>query len=116
MRPFQESKDVEEKLRDLIPWISKLKDSVTSPGAGDNPEEVERLEQLIRFAPPPRRLTCSSQSYCNRSFEDIEKRSRMLLDKGKVAKILDKKRDSGMIVKLVEQLRQVILVYQVGTV
>ena len=51
-----------------------------------------------------------------RSLGDIEKRSRMLLDKGKVAKILDKKRDSGAIVKLVEQLRQAILIYQVGTV
>ena len=50
------------------------------------------------------------------SLEGIEKRSRMLLDKGKVAKILDKKQDSGMIVKLVEELRQAILIYQVGTV
>ena len=40
----------------------------------------------------------------------------MLLDKGKMAKILDKKQDSGMIVKLVEELRQAILIYQVGTV
>ena len=39
----------------------------------------------------------------------------MLLDKGKVAKYLDKKRDSGVIIKLVEQLRQAVLMYQVGT-
>ena len=40
----------------------------------------------------------------------------MLLGKGKGARILDKKRDSGKVVKLVEELRQAILIYQVGTV
>ena len=50
-----------------------------------------------------------------RSLEEIEKRSQMLSEKGKVAKFLDKKRDAGVIVRLVEQLRQAILVYQVST-
>ena len=50
-----------------------------------------------------------------RSLEDIGKRSRMLSEKGKVTKFLDKKRDSGVIVRLVEQLRQAILIYQVST-
>jgi hypothetical protein len=49
-----------------------------------------------------------------RSLEGIEKRSLMLLDKGKGARILDKKADSGMAVKLVEELRQAILLYQVS--
>ena len=49
-----------------------------------------------------------------RSLEDIEKRSLVLLGKGKAAKILDKKQDSGKVVKLVEELRQAILIYQVG--
>ena len=49
-----------------------------------------------------------------RSLKDIEKRSRMLLEKGKGARILDKRQDSGMVVKLVEELRQAILIYQVG--
>ena len=40
----------------------------------------------------------------------------MLLGKGKGARFLDKKRDSGKVVKLVEELRQAILIYQVGTV
>jgi hypothetical protein len=48
--------------------------------------------------------------------EDIEKRSQELLGKGKAARILDKARDSGIIVKLVEELRQAILIYQVGIV
>ena len=38
------------------------------------------------------------------------------MDKGKGAKFLDKKRDSGKVVKLVEELRQSILLHQVSTV
>jgi hypothetical protein len=38
----------------------------------------------------------------------------MLLDKGKGARILDKKSDSGMAAKLVEELLQAILLYQVS--
>ena len=38
------------------------------------------------------------------------------MDKGKGARILDKKKDSGKVVKLVEELQQTILLYQVGTV
>src|SRR6202000_449444 len=50
-----------------------------------------------------------------RSLGDIEKRCQRLSEKKKVAKMLDKKRDSGAIAKLIEQLRQAILIYQVGT-
>jgi len=48
--------------------------------------------------------------------EDIENRSQALLGKGKATRILDKTQDSAEIVKLVEQLRQAILIYQVGAV
>ena len=51
---------------------------------------------------------------CTGCLEDIEKRSQMLLDKGKSVKILDKRQDSAIVVKLVEELRQAILLYQVG--
>ena len=53
---------------------------------------------------------------CPRSLKSIEERSQRLLDKGKAARILDQRRDSGAIVKLVEELRQAILLYQVGTI
>jgi hypothetical protein len=49
-----------------------------------------------------------------RSLEDIEKRSRVLLEKGNAARILDKKQDSGMVLKFIEELRQAILIYQVN--
>ena len=56
----------------------------------------------------PKLITC-------RSFSDIEKRSQALLEKGKMARILDKAQDSQAVVRLIEQLRQAILIYQVGT-
>lgn len=37
----------------------------------------------------------------------------MLLNKGKVARILDKAQDSDIAVKLVEEFRQAIVIYQV---
>ena len=51
-----------------------------------------------------------------RSLEDIKTRSLVLSGKGKATRILDKRQDSGMVVKLIEELRQAILIYQVGPV
>ena len=60
IRSSQECKDVEEKLEDLIPWLTKLKDNVMTPSAGDSNEEAERLEQLTRFISYLYRLINSS--------------------------------------------------------
>jgi len=46
--------------------------------------------------------------------KDIEKRSQVLLKKGKAARFVDKGRDSGEVVKLVERLRDAITRYQVS--
>jgi len=51
-----------------------------------------------------------------RSLGDIEKRSQALLGKGKTARFLDKTQDSSAVVKLIEELRQTILIYQVGNI
>ena len=61
-------------------------------------------------------LSCQLMRASHRSLEDIEKQSQALLGKGKAARLLDKARDSGTVVKLVEELRQVLLVYQVSVV
>ena len=50
----------------------------------------------------------------DRSLEDIGTRSLALSEKGKVARVLDKAQDSQEVIKLVEKLRQAILVYQVS--
>ena len=110
----QQSKDVEDKLGDLIPWLIKLKDSVTTASADGNHEETKRREQLIQCVASS--LHCRFGLTVCRSLEDIERRSQALLAKGKAARILDKTQDSGTIIKLVEDLRQAILIYQVGTI
>ena len=46
--------------------------------------------------------------------EEIEKRSQELLEKGKATRFVDKGRDSGEVVKLVERLRDSIAQYQVS--
>jgi len=46
--------------------------------------------------------------------EEIEKRSQLLLEKGKVALFVDKGGDSGEVVKLVERLRDAMTRYQVS--
>ena len=45
----QECQDVEEKLGDLVPWLTKLKGSMAIAHPDDNRDEVERREQLTRY-------------------------------------------------------------------
>ena len=45
---------------------------------------------------------------------EVEDRSQVLLEKGKAARFVDKGRDSGEVVKLVERLRDAITRYQVS--
>ena len=80
----------------------------------DNREEVERRSQLAKFASylefhhPPKLILY------DRSLEDIGTRSLTLSEKGKVARVLDKTQDSQEVIRLVEKLKQAILVYQVS--
>jgi len=50
----------------------------------------------------------------DRSLEEIGTRSLTLSEKGKVARVLDKTQDSQEVIRLVEKLKQAILVYQVS--
>ena len=58
---LQQSKDVEDKLGDLIPWLTKLKDSAALTSLGGNHEEAERRERLKRYVQHLRRLVDPSQ-------------------------------------------------------
>jgi len=44
----QQFQDVKDKLEDLVPWVTKLKDSLTEDNAKDDREE-ERRAQLAKF-------------------------------------------------------------------
>ena len=58
--PPQGCKDVEDKLGDLVVWLTKLKDSVTTISADGNHDEAERRKELARFLSHPRHLVDSS--------------------------------------------------------
>ena len=47
---------MKDKLGDLIPWVDKLKDSLTKTNDKDDHEEAERRTQLARFVSHPRYL------------------------------------------------------------
>ena len=106
---------MKEKLGDLIPWVEKLEVSLVKANPNEDPDEVERRARLERFASPPSPFILSEPIPRNRDLEDIGRRSLALSEKGKVARALDKSRDSEEVIKLIEKLRQAILVYQVGT-
>ena len=79
----------------------------------DDEEEIKRRSELARFVLCLGPLAHPKLTLCS-SLEDIGKRSLALSEKGKVARVLDKARDSGEVVRLVEKLRQAILIYQVS--
>ena len=84
-------REVFESCRGFVTFYSKAQILITLPAPYNN------FQRLIR--------------HCKQSTNFLM----ALLGKGKAARILDKTHDSGAVVKLFEQLRQVILVYQVGT-
>jgi hypothetical protein len=104
---------VKDKLNDLMPWLENLQESLAKVNPNGNLEEVERRSQLAKFVsclePPARPILT-----LDRSLEEIGTRSLALSGKKKLARVLDKTRDSQEVVKLVENLRQAILVYQVS--
>ena len=104
---------MKDKLSDLIPWLQKLQQNLAKVNPDDNPEEVERRSQLAKFVYRPESLS-HRRLTLDRSLEDVGKRSLALSEKGKVARVLDKKQDSQEVIKLVEKLRQAILEYQVS--
>ena len=110
----QQYNDVKDKLADLIPWLEKLLESLAKVNPDNDREEVERRSQLAKFVSCLESLARPNLTLC-RSLEDIGTRSLALSEKGKVARVLDKAQDSQEVIRLVERLRQAILIYQVST-
>ena len=104
---------MKDKLGDLIPWLEKLLQSLAKVNPDDDPEEVERRSQSARFISRLTYLAHTRLTLC-RSLEDIVKRSLTPSEKSKVARVLDKTQDLQEVIGLVENLRQVVLIYQVS--
>jgi hypothetical protein len=107
-------KDVKEKLEDLAYWLEKLKDCLVDTAADGNPEKMKRRAQLEKFAPHILLSYPSNLIVC-RSFDAIEKKSQALLEKGRVANISDEDQGFQALIRLVEELQQATLIYQVGS-
>ena len=105
---------MKDKLNDLIPWLEKLLVTLAKVNPDDDRDEVERRSELAKFASWLKFFADSQLILGGRSLEDIGKRSLALSEKGKVARVLDKTQDSGEVIRLVEELRRAILIYQVS--
>jgi hypothetical protein len=104
---------VKDKLSDLIPWLEKLQENLAKVNPDGDREEVERRSHLAKFVSCLIHLIQPIPTL-SRSLEDIGTRSLTLSEKGKLARALDKAQDSQEVIKLVEKLRQAILIYQVS--
>jgi hypothetical protein len=79
---------------------------------GDQAEK-NRLLELSRYASPSL-ATLSIANGLRSALGKIEKRSQELLAKGTAARFIDKGADSGEVARLLEQLREAVIHYQVS--
>lgn len=105
---------MKEKISDLIPWVQELSSTLAKPCPNDDQDEIGRRSQLAKFVSCLLFFLLVKLILCYRELEDVGVRSQELSEKGKLARALDKTRDLGEVVKLMERLRQAILIYQVG--
>ncbi|KAF9642193.1 hypothetical protein BDM02DRAFT_3193718 [Thelephora ganbajun] len=91
---YEQPEDVKDKIRDLTPQLDRLKQTITTTTTEGDPEEVGRREELTS------------------ALKEIEKRSRELLAKGTVTRLVNKKGDSREVAKLVEWFGEAIAHYR----
>ena len=92
-----------EKVQDLIPLLERFKrDIAVTRTDGDQVENQQRSE----FSRSARRspATLSLVDVLLSALEEIEKRSRALLEKGTAARFVDKEEDSAEVARLIERL------------
>ena len=93
--------------------MDRLKQNITTTKIDGDPEETGRRTELARCVPrfitPPTLIDGR-----RRALKEIEERSLELLEKGTVARFVDKARDFEKVAGLIEQLREAITNYQVS--
>ena len=109
----QEFKGIKEKVEGLKPLLDRLKQNITTTKIDGDSEETGRRTELARYAhqclTPPALIDGR-----RRALKEIEERSLELLDKGTVARFVDKAGDSEEVAGLIERLREAITNYQVS--
>ena len=104
---------MKEKVDDLLPLLEWFKQNVAVTQADGDQAENQRRSDFSRYV--NRSLTILAVvDDLLRALEEIEKRSRVLLDKGNAARFVDKGEDSAEVTRLIERLREVITHYQVS--
>ena len=99
----------------MVNQTEGLRDTTQYRGQSRGGEEARTADTVCTASSP----SCRIELIICRCLEDIERRSQALVEKGKkgwIPRMLDKTQASQAVVKLVEDLRQAILIYQVATV
>ena len=102
---------MKENIKELIPLLRRFKRDFTA--AASDQGEKQRRSELSRCV----RRSLNKPTFVNgllSTLEDIEKRSRALLEKSTAARFMDKGEDSKAVAILVERLRGAITRYQVS--
>jgi hypothetical protein len=81
----QRNKDLEGKLGEIIPPLTKLVDNMTEIDADRDHGDQERRDELSRYVSDPYALMAGPDCLQNRSLEDIGKQAQALLAKQKAA-------------------------------
>lgn len=108
----QQFEDVKEKLEDLIPQLERFKQNITTTTVDGDPEETNRRKGLATCVPRLIAVVTPPDDHCS-TFKQVEELSKKLLAKNAIARFVDKGKDSGLVVKLIERFREAIVCYQV---
>ena len=109
----QHCKDVKEKVEELIPLLERFRQIIIVTKNDGDRAESQRRSEFSRCVPPIAHHTVSVYPLPS-ALEDIEKRSRVLLEKRAVAQLVEKGEDSAEVARLVERLREAVTHYQVS--
>ena len=104
---------MKEKVEELIPWLERFRQHIAMTTDGRDQAEERRRSELSRCV----RRSLIIPTLVNgilSTLEEIEKRSRVLLEKGTGVRFLDKGEDSKEVAGLIERLREAITQYQVS--
>jgi len=104
---------VKEKVEELIPVLERFKENIAMTAHGGDQAENQRRSVLSRCVRRPPILPTLVNGVVS-ALEEIEKRSRVLLEKGTGARFVDKGEDSKEVAGLVERLREAVTYYQVS--
>jgi len=104
---------VKEKVEELIPLLERFRQNIALTTDGRDQVEERRRSELSRCVPRSSIIPTLVNGIVS-TLQEIEKRSRVLLEKGTGVRFLDKGEDSKEVAGLIERLREAITQYQVS--